>query len=154
MKYLSRYVDRNSMKRIITSHYFGMLYYGAAVWLNEMTTSRMWTLLNSLHYKGPQLDAIFNRATPHRWMRYINAKVAIQMMLIPTRAPPLAEKLKQNMGTNDRTGKLTTIDTSRLKIGKHAMQNRLTCLRDVRFAWKQGISKKLRIELKKAFFDW
>jgi len=167
MKYLSRYVDMNCMKRIITSHYFGMLYYGAAVWLNEMTTSKMWTLLNSLHYKGlrtalrdfnkaikrPKLDEIFNRATPHRWMRYVNAKMAIQMMLIPTRAPPLAEKLKQNVGTNDRTGKLSTRDTSKLKIGKHAMQNRLTCLREVRFDWKQGISKeKLRIELKKTFF--
>jgi len=86
-------------------------------------------------------------------MRYVNAKIAIQMMLITTRAPPLAEKIKRNVGTNDRTGKLTTIDSSKRKIGRHAMQNRLSCIREVKFPWRQGISwDQLRIELKKTFF--
>jgi len=167
LRFISRYLEREQMKKIVTSHYYGMLYYAALVWLSEVTTSRAWKLLTSLHYKGLRvacrdfkqkikknvLDQMFNRATPQKWMKYINAKTAIQMMLIPKDEPPMAAKLKENVGLNNRTGKTITLDTSRLKIGKHALQNRLSCLREVSFTWQNGITKdKLRIELKKTFF--
>jgi len=48
-------VDRGCMKRIVTSHRFGMLYYASPVGLNKMTLSRIWTLLNSVHLKGLQV---------------------------------------------------------------------------------------------------
>jgi len=51
MKFLSKYMDIKSMKKIIESHYFGMLYYASAVWLNEVTSARVWRILNTLHYK-------------------------------------------------------------------------------------------------------
>lgn len=99
------------------------------------------------------LDKMFNRATPQKWMKYINAKTAIQMMLIQKGEPPLASKIRGNIGVNNRTGEMITLDTSRLKIGKHAFLNRLMCLREVIFHWQHGINKdRLRIELKMTFF--
>jgi len=39
MNFLSKYVDRTSMKKVITSHYVGMVYYASPIWLNEMTSA-------------------------------------------------------------------------------------------------------------------
>jgi len=65
------------------------------VWLNEITSGRSSNLQNALHYKSlrvafkdckkrnrrQQLDDFFKRATPYKWMRYSNAKTAIQLLL-------------------------------------------------------------------------
>jgi len=167
MKFLSKYMDLNSMKRIITSHYFGMLYYGSPVWLNELTSSRNWKMLNTLHYKGLRvacrdyrrvlrreiLDNMFKRATPHKWKNYANAKLALQILSQGSKGPPIYLKLRQNIGYNDRTKRITTMDTSRIKIGQHSFQNRLQCLRELKFKWKKEMSKdQLRTNLKRTFF--
>jgi len=52
MNFLSKYVDRTSMKKVITPHYFGMVYYASPVWLKEMTSAGVWKILNTLHFKG------------------------------------------------------------------------------------------------------
>jgi len=89
LKYLNKLVDLEGMKRIVTTHFFGMIYYSSQVWLNEQTTSRQWRMIISLHYKALRsaigdyknniskraLDSIFKRANPYQWMNYSNAKV-------------------------------------------------------------------------------
>jgi len=166
MKYLSKYLNMESMKKVITSHFFGMLYYGAPVWLTEALSSWGWNLLNILHYKALrvacsdyrrkksrlELDTLIKRARPHEWMKYINAKTAIQLTLLDKKGPPITAKLRQNFYKNDRTGKVSFMDTSRLKIGKNSLQNRLLLMREVPFDWTNGITPdRLRIELKKTF---
>jgi len=81
------------MKKVATSHLFGLLYYAAPVWLNSQTTSRHFKLLNSLHYRvmrivlgdfsnkisKKEIDKQCGRATPHQWSNYVNAKMAITL---------------------------------------------------------------------------
>jgi len=168
MKFLSKYMDIKSMKKIITSHYFGMLYYASPVWLNEVTSARIWRILNTLHYKGlrtacrdfrksksrDELDKLFNRATPNKWMHYSNSKLALQLFALSQNGPPICDKIKQNIGFNDRTKRIITLDTSKLQIGRQSFHNRLTSLREIRFTWNCNMSKdQLRINLKKTFFE-
>jgi len=35
LRFLSRFININSMKRIVTSHFFSLLYYAAPVWMTE-----------------------------------------------------------------------------------------------------------------------
>jgi len=166
LKFLSRLVDRDSMKKIVTTHFFGMIYYGCQVWLNETTTAKQWKLLNSIHYRAlrtaardyhfhipkAELNSIFNRATPLEWMMYSNAKMAITLYNLG-HGPPLTRKLREASYINDRRpGTATISDRSRLKIGKQSLVNRLNCLKNVLFDWTTGIDKNaLRINLKKTF---
>jgi len=86
-------------------------------------------------------------------MKYVNAKTAIQKMLIQKDEPLLVEKIRGNIEVNNRIRKMITLDTTRLKISKHAFQYRLISLRDVTLPWMLGICEdRLKIELKKAFF--
>jgi len=167
MRFISKYVDLQAMKKILTSHFFGSMYYGCAVWLNELTTAMEWRKLETLHYKAirvackdyrrkksrNELDTIFNRARPRQWMQYITTKTAIQVTTMKAKKPPLAQKIIDNMYYNDRTNKTVIMDTSRTRAGRQAFQNRLNCMRDVNFDWRNGVEKnKLRVELKKIFF--
>jgi len=166
MKFLSKYLDQNSMKKLITSHYFGAIYYGSPVWLNEITTSKSWQLLNVLHYKGirtvcrdyrraksrVQLDEVLKRAKPKQWMKYSNCKMAIKLLQLGQAGPPMSRALQQNLYHNDRTGKSIVMDTSRLRIGRASLKNRLTCMRELQFNWMNISEDTLRIRLKEAFF--
>jgi len=98
------------------------------------------------------LDSLVKRARPHEWMKFINVKTAIQLTLLGESGPPLSRKLRDNLYKNDRTGRISFMDTSRLKIGKHSLQNRLKTVQEFQINWLDGISKdRLRIELKKSF---
>jgi len=166
MKFLRRYLTMEEMKKVITSHFYGMIYYGAPVWMTETSLSSTWNLLNVLHYKALRtvcadynrkksrrlLDSLVKRARPHEWMKFINVKTAIQLTLLGESGPPLSRKLRDNLYRNDRTGKISFMDTSRLKIGKRSLQNRLKTVQEFQINWLDGISKdRLRIELKKSF---
>jgi len=167
MKFLSKYLDQNSMKKVITSHFFGALYYASPVWLSEITTSKQWHILNVLHYKGirtvcrdfrrtksrAQLDLILNRAKPKQWMRYSVCKLAIKLLHLGQSGPPMSDGLANNLYINERTGKASIMDTSRTKIGKASLKNRLESFKEISFNWKDGISDDaLRIALKRTFF--
>lgn len=85
-------------------------------------------------------------------MKYMCTKTAIQLTLLGDSGPPLSRKLCQNLYRHDRTGKISFMDTSRLKIGKNSLQNRLKSVQEFQVDWLNGISSdRLRIELKKLF---
>jgi len=168
LKFLQQLMDLEGMKKILTTHFFGMIYYSSQIWLNELTTIKQLRLINSLHYKAlrisigdyrkrvskDDLSKMLNRATPFQWMNYSNAKLAISMCL-QGNGPPIVQRIKNTAYENDRNpGVMTVSDTSRLKIGRHSLVNRLQCLRRVKFKWTTGISDHaLRIGLKQTFFD-
>jgi len=141
MRYLGRYLDTLEMKKVITSHFFGLIYYASPVWLTEITTSRIWNILNVLHYKALRivcadfkrtrsrrdLDSTVKRARPYEWMRFINVKTAVQLALMGSSGPPISKKLQGNIYRNDRTARVSIMDTSRLRIGRNSLQNRLRC---------------------------
>jgi len=130
---------------LIRTNYFGTIYYASPVWLTEITTAKQWHVLNMLHYKGIrsicsdfrrkksrlELDEILKRAEPHQWMRYSNAKLGIKLILLGGNGPPITQEIIQHLYHNDRTGKSSIMDTSRLRIGKHAMKNKLKCINEL-----------------------
>jgi len=166
MRFLRKYLNAADMKKVVTSHFFGSIYYGAPIWLNENTPSSTWKLLNLLHYKAlrivcadfrrlksrNELDLTVRRARPHEWMKFINTKTAIQLVLLGNNGPPLSVKLSQNLYRNDRTGLISFMDTSRLKVGRNSLPNRLQCVKEFKYDWLGGISKDiLRTKLKSIF---
>jgi len=169
MKYLSRYIDAEGMKKILTSHFYGLIYYATPMWLGQMTNERTWKMLESVHYKAlrtsindhrglwskEDLDSALNRAKPKAWMQYCSAKMAIQLMNLQGRGPPISTKLINQQYVNDRMPNRTKIyDASMKKVGKHSFRNRLGFFHKVNFDWRQGLSKDLlRINLKKTFFE-
>lgn len=163
MKFLSKYLDQTSMKRVITSYYFSIIYYGSPVWLAETTSSKHWHLLNILRYKGirtvcrdfrkrrtkSELDNILSKAKPKQCMKFSCCKLTIKLLQLGPNNPPLSGALQQNLYLNDRTGKSSIMDTSRQKIGKSSFRNRLPCFKDINFNWKDGNSDDA---LKRTFF--
>jgi len=92
---------------------------------------------------------LVGRARLHEWMKFINLKTAIQITLLGDSVPPMSKKLLQNLYRNDRAGKISFMDTSRLKNGKNSLQNRLRSTQEFQVDWLSGISNdRLRIELK------
>jgi len=167
VKFLGKFVDYQGMKKIITTHLFGMIYYASVVWLSELTTVKFMNSLDSIHYKGlrvaakdyyhvlsrQRLDDIFNRASPLRWMQYSTAKHALCMISLNQKGPPMSYALNQKLYINDRNPKKISIhDTSRLKVGRNSFHNRLKCLKCINFDWKDITPHTLRMNLKKTFF--
>jgi len=101
------------------------------------------------------LNNYFKRATPLKWMKYTCGKMAINLYLLNQAGPPMSTKLHEPAYINDRQPhKVHFMGTSRLKIGKQSLTNRLSSMRKINFDWANGIDKhKLRIELKKTFID-
>jgi len=164
LKFLGRFLSKEHLKTVITAQFFSRLYYGCETWLHEISSARTWKMLNSLHYRvlrvilkdynntisRSEIDRVIKRATPRQWSYYTTSKLAINLMNGTT---PLGRKLKSKCYVNDRNpGRGTISDTSRLKIGRFSLANRLQCLRRLNFDWCTGISKDLlRINLKKCF---
>jgi len=77
--------------------------------------------------------------TEMQWMNYSCAKMAITLMNLDEEAPQMSLRLKHAAYRNDRLpGVASMMDSSRLKIGKHSLPNRLLCLRRVKSKWTDG----------------
>jgi len=169
LKYLTKYLNTDALKKVATSHFYGLFYYGSTVWLNEQTTAQQWQKLNSIHYRVQrvcirdfrnkksrlEVNAITQRATPLQWMKYSNCKQAVGLFLQKEKSTRLGIKLQTQSYINDRCpGKATMIDHSKLKIGRQCFPNRLRSMKDINFDWVNGISDDmLRIKLKRTFFN-
>jgi len=104
LRFLQKLMTRDQMKQIVTSHFFGALYYGSQTWLTELTTSSHWKTINSLHYRALRtavgdfkrqwhrrdLNLVFARATPNQWMKYSCCKLAINLYNLAENGPPLS----------------------------------------------------------------
>jgi len=168
LKFLERYVNQQGMKKVITTHLFGMLYYASVVWLNELTAVKIIEILESIHYKSlriaatdyymtlsrERLDDIFNRATPCRWMKYSNSKLALTMISQGQEGPLISATLRSKLYVNDRNhNKISIHDTSHLKVRRNSFHNRLKCLRTIYFDWRNIYPDGLSINLKKTFLN-
>lgn len=138
LRFLGKYVNQEGMRKIITTHLFGMLYYASVVWLNELTAYKIIRSLESIHYKGlrvaakdyymllsrERLDDIFGRATPCQWMKYSNTKMALNMLSQGSEGPPISVSPRNKLYVNERNPNNISIhDTSRLKVGRHSFHN-------------------------------
>jgi len=139
------------------------MFYGSAVWLNKMIKSVHWRIINSIRYRAVRLaigdirnrlprlsvNRISKRLSPHQWMLYSNAKMAINLINLEHKDPRLSKTLKSVL----HQPKTTKNDNCHgLKVGHNAFQNRLQCLKKVQFEWLGDITTHaLRINLKRTF---
>jgi len=167
VRFLRRWIDQDSALQIITSQYFGTIYYGVAVWMTPKLQSSQWRRLDSSHYRALRaaigdykrklpkavLDIIAKRATPKQWSNYVTASTAIK--LFNSKETRIGEQLRQQCYINDRQPrKGTFFDTSNLKIGRQSFQNRLQVFTNINFDWIGEITNDaIRINLKKQFFN-
>jgi len=70
-------------------------------------------------------------------MKYANAKMALQILSLRDGGPPISLKIQQDIGVNDRTKKIITLDTSEPQVGRQSLQNRLQCLLEIKFELKR-----------------
>jgi len=165
VRFLRRWIDQDSALKIITSQFFGTIYYGAAVWLTSQLDSTSWKKLYSAHYRALRaavgdykrkipkavLDIITKCATPKQWANYTTAKMAIK--LYNGTETRLGDTLRSRCYINDRHPmKGIFFDRSKYKIGKQSFVNRLHLFSDVNFEWIGPFSEDyIRQNLKKHF---
>jgi len=167
IRHLGRWLKTDDLLKVITSKYFGTMYYASPLWMTSNMPRKTLAQLNRQHYRAlraafkdrkckmskDELNVLSGRATPEEWSKYTVASTVIKMMAISI--TPMAEKLRKRAYINDRCpGRATFIDRSKNKIGKQSLPNRLSFFKDIKFNWcNSNISEdKLRQELKKAFF--
>jgi hypothetical protein len=126
--------------QVASSQIFGMLYYAAPLWLNQMLGHKLWRKLESLHYrilrvacndfkrtkKNQVIDSLCKRATPRMWSTYAISSIAMKIIRDeePTR---LHEAIIDNMVIERRKPRQGHFfDCSKLRIGKYSISNRLT----------------------------
>lgn len=136
--------------------------------MNDALTYENWSRLRSQHYRAlraatgdfknktsrHELDQTCKRATPRQWAYYITSKTAMDLYLYSDTR--LAQDLRANSNINDRMpGRSTFMDTSRLKIGRQQLRNRLHHMSTIKFDWiGQNYSTDYkRQRLKKTFFN-
>jgi len=82
--FIRRFLTKEEMIRVVTSHFYNVLYNAAPVWLTSMTKSIHWKILNSIHYRAIRIaigdihnklsrrdiDSTEKCSTPHQWMLY------------------------------------------------------------------------------------
>jgi hypothetical protein len=161
----------NQTLKVLTSYYYSSIYCGSAVWIGSMTTSSEWRILNKAHYRAlrvvtrdsrrekprRQLDEECKRATPRQWGYYVVASTAAT--ILQNQEPSLLYNLIYGNSTwnNRMPGHRVFYYTSRLRIGRQAIQNRLKePFQNVRKEWYgSGLTKDgIQIQMKESFFPY
>ena len=170
LRFMRKNLTQEQTLRIITSHYYSMVYYGSPVWMTSATlSSSEWRLLNTSHYKAlrtavkdvkrrwsrERLNNVCQRATPREWAHYGVANL-VASILQSGEPCELHCAILQEMTINDRMpARPQFYDSSRLKVGRQAIQNRISeTAKLIKEDWhSKAISKdQLRIIFKRSFF--
>jgi hypothetical protein len=169
LRFLSKWLKKDELLQLVTSQYFGILYYASPVWMGNLTSAN-WKRINSSHYralraalkdyrkrkKRSELDAEAKRSTPREWSKYIISSTVIK--LYNRSDTNIANLLRSSSYVNDRMPfKAKFIDTSRLKIGRQSLLARIGPLfSSISFNWIDPTitDDYLRRELKREFFKY
>ena len=164
LKFLRRWLSLDDALKVLTSQFFGTLYYAISVWIN-LLSFKSWRRLESLHYRALRavhrdfrcalskqtLNKMSKRATPRQWANYITTSEVIK--LFNTSDARIVQDLRSNVYINDRKPrKGTFVGAPKYAIGKQSLRYRIReqfCNLD--FDWI-GIDKdSLRRNLKRLF---
>lgn len=116
LKFLTKFLNKPSMKKTVTSHFYGMVYCRSNDRPNKLTTSTQWRKLNSIHYRALRIclkdfrntilrrdvNTKMFRATPSQWMRYSNHKQAIKLYLLGDKSSTFGIKMRSHVYINNR----------------------------------------------------
>jgi len=145
LRYLEKFMNRKQVKRIVTFHSFGMLYYASPVRSNKGTSSVHWKTLNSPNNlvlltavkdhkrqgHNKDLSSTLQRAAAVQWMKITCCQLDINLYNLGKRGTPSSTELQNVTYINDRQpGKAYFRDSSKIKIGHHHFVNFFNCIRD------------------------
>lgn len=171
VRFIRRSLTEEQTLKVMTSYLYSTMYYGSPVWLGATSRSDDWKLMNRAHYQAlrvilrdyrreqprKELDFRCKRATPRQWSYYSVANITASI-LRDGEPSLLFDLIRGNSATSGRQpSRPTFFDTSRKKIGRQSIQNRIgDVFKRVKSDWlEKGKSKDaLRIELKRAFFPY
>ena len=138
IRMIAKFFNKKELNEIITAYYFSILYYNAEIWLlptlppllkQKLLSSSANILRISINNHDRMLSftrihKMANRATPEMMSKY---KHALQLHKIYNDTGMGEDwiQLNFNQNFNSRLTKFITTDTSRYKIGKNRMSNRL-----------------------------
>jgi len=165
LKVIRRSLSQDDIMKVITSQYFGRLYYAIAVWHSSLTV-KLQNKIEILHYKALRIAIrdyerlfpremldLLERQKPKIIDKYMTGSIYINCYLSgkPTR---LLATIKENEYLIRRTGQLRYFDSSKKRIGKQALCNRIDeVVKIFDTSWTNLKNKDaIRIFLKKTFF--
>jgi len=165
LRILRRTLNHDEILWVITSQYYGRLFYAIAVWYSALTI-KMQNRLDILHYKTLRVAIKdYIRIYPREMLDLLSRqkpKVLAEYMLgsflincYKTGSPKrLHAMIKEHEYTISRTGKIRFFDSSRRRIGHQAIYNRLDALVTKHDNSWTNLQKKdsVRIYLKKFLF--
>ena len=135
---IKRYFNKSELYSLLTAYFYSILYYNADIWLIPSLKPRLFQQLLSAsataikmisscydeHISFNQIHAINKRATPKMFMEYKHSLLLYKIYNDNFYAKDwLSLHFQQTFNARESNVKL--IDTSRLKIGKNIMINRL-----------------------------
>ncbi len=165
LKFLRNCLTKQQFLTVITSQYYGICYYASQAWLGPHTRKMDLRKLNSMNYKllriasrdwrnkakKVELDKM-GRACPSVWAKYATASFTIKAIRdgVPTR---LNNHINQTLNYERRFPKMLRFyDSSRKRVGKQALCNRLKSIFDdikVKLTWQES-NDTIRRMLKKS----
>jgi len=161
-----RFMNKAQSVKAITAFYFSVLYYGAEIWYHRHLAFHLKQKIRAAHYRAlrlvfgknntrDSLDVISGRGSPDEWSDYALAKLAARMIISeePTR---LCEDVLTNAYVERRrAGMMQFYDSSKRKIGRQVLKNRLPCvMKQMKFDWLWTKKETLRPKMKKCFFRY
>jgi len=165
LKVIRRSLNQDDTMKVITSQFYGRLFYGISVWHPALTVKQQ-KKMDILHYKALRVAVkdymrifpremldLLGRQKPHVIAQYMTGSFLINCYnsRVPSR---LFAMIKTNEYVIRRSGKIRFYDSSKKRIGSQAIFNRLdTIVQRFDDNWTK-LKKKdcIRIYLKKIFF--
>jgi len=168
-KHLRKYMTESQFLKAVTANYYSTVFYGASVWLPNVKAIYM-TKFHSLHFRllrsackdyyskisRQDLTKRCKRATPLEWAKYTTSSIAIKIVR-DTKPKHLHEILMRTYYSERRNvARGLFFDSSRTRIGKQSIQNRLSHVAQIKESWNTSNAKmtndQIRVMLKHTFF--
>jgi hypothetical protein len=169
-RHVRRYLSESQFLKTVTCNFYSSVYYASGIWFDSCKASYK-TKLSSLHFrllrtackdywckiKRPDLTRRCMKATPAEWSRYATASIAIK--IIRDKAPQRLHQILSSTYYSERRNVARGLffDSSKTRIGKQSIQNRLLHIAQIKDPWNEVGSKVsndcLRMLLKKTYFS-
>jgi hypothetical protein len=168
-KFLRKYLTESQFLKAASANYYGSVYYACSVWFNNLKqihkkklTSFHFRLLRAakkdyrMKFKRYELTEACKRATPDQWTKFITASRVIK--IVRDQQPSILHALLTENYFEERRqyGVGYFFDTSRVKIGRQSLQNRILFMRSINYPWNAAPMSNdlIRIEMKRVFFPY
>ena len=165
IRLVAKYMTKSETKQLLTSNFYSILYYNCEIWLlaslspflKQHLLAASANALKSLNNYSDiqisyeQLHRLHKRAAPMEMMKY---RLAIQLFKIYNGAMINDDwmDLNNQQNFNERHNSVQIFDTSRLRVGKNIIMNRMTSLnRQINYDWLNLSLTGYKLKVKELF---